>query len=106
MVGNFLDDKTMSVSGWGALCSGCSSPDALHVVNVPGVSNDVCNQRYGGGISDEMICAGSVNGGIDSCQGDSGGKLQSILTDREMQPRISNNCFIYFIEFNFILEPT
>ena len=75
LAGSFLDDKTMTVSGWGALCSGCSSPDALHVVNVPGVSNDVCNQRYGGGISDEMICAGSVNGGVDSCQGDSGGEL-------------------------------
>ena len=63
--GNFLDDKTMTISVWGTLCS---SPDALHVVNVSVVGNDVCNQRHGGGISDEMICAGLVNGGIDSCQ--------------------------------------
>ena len=76
LAGSFLDDKTMTVSGWGALCSGCSSPSALNVVNVPGVSNAVCNEKYGSGrITDQMVCAGNtVNGGIDSCQGDSGGK--------------------------------
>ena len=78
--GGFLDDKTLTVSGWGSLCSGCSSPNVLHVVDVPGVSNAVCNQqyegRYGpGSITADMMCAGdAVNGGIDACQGDSGGK--------------------------------
>merc|ERR1712061_797068 len=65
-------------SGWGSLCSGCSSPDVLHVVDTPGVSNAVCDTAYGGtgSITDEMICAGNtVNGGVDACQGDSGGPL-------------------------------
>ena len=77
--GGFLDDKTLTVSGWGALCSGCALPHGLHVVDVPGVSNAICNQQYEGqygpgSITDDMMCAGdSDNGGIDSCQGDSGG---------------------------------
>ena len=82
LAGSFLDDKTMTTSGWGTLCSGCSQPDVLNVVNVPGVSNTLCNQRYGGGITDEMICAGEiVNGGVDACQGDSGGQLNAINLD-------------------------
>ena len=82
LAGSFLDDKTMTTSGWGTLCSGCSQPDVLNVVNVPGVSNAVCSQRYGGGITDEMICAGEiVNGGVDACQGDSGGQLNTINLD-------------------------
>ena len=75
LAGSFLDDKTMSVSGWGRICSGCTLAPALKVVDVPGVSNAVCRQRYGH-ITDQMLCAGELeNGGIDSCQGDSGGKL-------------------------------
>jgi len=76
--GSFLDDKTLTTSGWGSLCSGCSSPDVLHVVDAPGVSNAVCDTAYGGtgSITDQMICAGNtVNGGVDACQGDSGGPL-------------------------------
>jgi len=77
MAGNFLDDKTMTVSGWGRLCSGCLSPPSLNVVDVPGVSNAVCTEKHGRRrITDKMVCAGNtVNGGVDSCQGDSGGPL-------------------------------
>ena len=76
MGGDFLAGKTMTVSGWGTLSSGGSQPDELHSVNVPGITNAKCNQAYSGGITTNMLCAGNVaNGGIDSCQGDSGGKL-------------------------------
>ena len=44
-------------------------------VEVPLVPFERCNQAYGGGITDTMICAGLKNGGKDSCQGDSGGPL-------------------------------
>ena len=72
--GSFLDNKTMTVSGWGTTSSGGSQPDALLSVDVPGMSNTECKTKYGKGqINDSMMCAGRDAGGIDSCQGDSGG---------------------------------
>ena len=67
----------MTVSGWGRLSSGGSLPTVLHKVVVPGITNAACKARYGDSrITTEMLCAGDVaNGGIDSCQGDSGGNI-------------------------------
>ena len=64
------------VSGWGALEQGGSSPNVLHSAIVPHISDSVCNEadKYGGRITSQMMCAGHLAGGIDSCQGDSGGK--------------------------------
>ena len=77
--GEFLAGKTLTVSGWGTLSSGGSQPTALHKVDVPGITNDQCKASYGSSsITAAMICAGDVaNGGIDSCQGDSGGECIS-----------------------------
>lgn len=63
------------VSGWGALVEGGPVADTLQKVRVPIVSNGACNSAYGGGITDNMVCAGLTAGGKDSCQGDSGGPL-------------------------------
>merc|ERR1719219_777732 len=61
-------------SGWGTLSSGGSSPNNLHYVRVPAITNNQCNSAYGGGITSSMLCAGYPNvGGKDACQGDSGG---------------------------------
>jgi trypsin len=67
----------MIVSGWGTLESGGQSPDKLHEVSVPYVTNEVCNQAsaYNSQIQDTEICGGYAEGGKDSCQGDSGGPL-------------------------------
>jgi secreted trypsin-like serine protease len=68
----------LTVTGWGnTLTEGVSYPDQLMKVEVPLVSNEVCNSAasYDGGITDSMICAGYQAGGKDSCQGDSGGPL-------------------------------
>jgi len=62
------------VTGWGTTGEGGSSSAILLEVDVPVVSNAVCNGSYGL-ISDNMICAGYADGGKDSCQGDSGGPL-------------------------------
>ena len=63
------------VSGWGALQQGGSSPNVLHSAVVPHISDAVCNEadKYDGRITSQMMCAGHLAGGIDSCQGDSGG---------------------------------
>lgn len=63
-----------NIAGWGSTSEGGSSSAVLQVINVPVVSNEQCNTLYGGGITDNMICAGLIEtGGQDACQGDSGG---------------------------------
>jgi len=61
------------VSGWGTLSSGGQASDVLMKVEVPIVSDTICNVEYLFQIEDSMICAGEY--GKDSCQGDSGGPL-------------------------------
>ena len=66
-----------TVTGWGTLSSGGSSPDYLQRVNVPIVSNAKAQAAYSGeAITADQLAAGDIaNGGKDSCQGDSGGPL-------------------------------
>ncbi|KAA0705511.1 Polyserase-2 [Triplophysa tibetana] len=74
----FKTDLDMWVSGWGAVNSGepLPSPQNLQDVNVPVVGNRKCNCLYGDNkITDNMMCAGLLEGGKDSCQGDSGGPM-------------------------------
>jgi len=76
----FTSNDVFTVSGWGHLVSGCNqqncTPDVLHHVEVPWVSDEQCEEGYPGKITETMICAGNYeDGGIDSCQGDSGGPL-------------------------------
>ncbi len=65
-----------TVTGWGALSSGGSSPDTLQAVDVPIVSNAEASSAYGQTITADQLAAGVMGvGGKDSCQGDSGGPL-------------------------------
>lgn len=70
-------NRLATVTGWGATAEGGSIPDQLQQVQVPIVSNAVCNagNSYAGEVTDNMLCAGYAQGGKDSCQGDSGGPL-------------------------------
>ena len=74
--GDYLNGKKLTVSGWGTLSYKGSRPKVLHSVEVPGMSNSICNQPdfYNNRITDVMLCAGYAEGKIDSCQGDSGGR--------------------------------
>lgn len=59
-----------TVTGWGSLSEGGPSPSQLQEVQVPIVSNDVCQQAYYMyPITDRMLCAGLLGeGGRDACQ--------------------------------------
>lgn len=50
------------VSGWGALTEGGDGSALLQAVDVPVVTNAVCNGAWDGGITDGMICAGFPEG--------------------------------------------
>ncbi|XP_067245917.1 trypsin-2-like [Chanodichthys erythropterus] len=61
------------VSGWGKTEVGSAS--VLQCLNLPVVSRMLCKRAYGTLITDNMFCAGFMEGGKDSCKGDSGGPV-------------------------------
>ncbi|XP_023648055.1 serine protease 27-like [Paramormyrops kingsleyae] len=72
------------VTGWGDISSQVSlpSPGILQEVQIPIVGNRICSCLYGTAninITNNMLCAGLLQGGKDSCQGDSGGPLVTQL---------------------------
>ncbi|XP_036829562.1 complement factor I isoform X1 [Oncorhynchus mykiss] len=68
----FNPNHTCSISGWGRKKDGSSS-DVLLWANVSLIAN--CQGFYGPRYYDGMMCAGDLEGHVDSCQGDSGGPL-------------------------------
>ena len=70
--------KHCYISGWGKPASGGSTPSILQEAQVPIVTVQECKNSYGNSITDRMLCAGYSRGGIDTCQGDSGGKFSDI----------------------------
>lgn len=66
--------ETSVATGWGAIFQGGPGSDVLLEVELPVVSNAVCDASYGS-ITENMVCAGFAEGGHDACQGDSGGPL-------------------------------
>ncbi|XP_038565957.1 trypsin-3-like isoform X1 [Micropterus salmoides] len=74
----FNSGTTCWVTGWGNIQDNVSLPypDYLQEVSVPIVSNSDCNAIYGL-ITNNMMCAGFPQGGMDACYGDSGGPLVS-----------------------------
>lgn len=72
----FAPGTRATVTGWGALSENGPYPDALHEVVVPIISDQECEQAYGGWLdAQNEICAGYKQGGRDACYGDSGGPL-------------------------------
>uniref|UniRef100_A0A8C6SP67 trypsin n=1 Tax=Neogobius melanostomus TaxID=47308 RepID=A0A8C6SP67_9GOBI len=82
-------DGTMcKVSGWGSLRpsnEGSRFPHELQCLEVPLLSDDTCFNSYPFQITENMICAGYLEGGKDSCQGSGGplmcdGVLQGVVS--------------------------
>ncbi|MFC3030975.1 trypsin-like serine protease [Pseudoalteromonas fenneropenaei] len=67
----------LTVAGLGRLSEGGSRPSVLHEVDVPLVSDAVCQQSGGSyaNVGDVAFCAGYAVGEKDSCSGDSGGPI-------------------------------
>lgn len=74
----FSEGQECFTSGFGTTQDGAAyASRSLMSVSVNIIDTRVCNSSgvYRGAISNNMICAGDLNGGRDSCQGDSGGPL-------------------------------
>ncbi|XP_029593925.1 trypsin-2-like [Salmo trutta] len=64
-----------TVSGWGNTMSSTADSNKLQCLNIPILSYSDCNNSYPGMITNAMFCAGYLEGGKDSCQGDSSGPV-------------------------------
>ncbi|XP_050786266.1 kallikrein-14-like [Gopherus flavomarginatus] len=65
-----------SVSGWGTIKSPQRwFPATMQCADVYSVSQARCQDSYRGRITDNTLCAGVEQGGIVTCQGNSGGPL-------------------------------
>lgn len=87
--GQPLQAQYVTVTGWGYGRDGNSRKLAglLKVVNLPIVDQKTCQSQYNGEvggvpgdqlISDKHFCAGFMQGGIDTCHGDSGGPATAL----------------------------
>ncbi|KAJ8387726.1 hypothetical protein AAFF_G00150270 [Aldrovandia affinis] len=63
------------IAGWGALSEGGTLTSVLQKAAVSIIEQPECGRAYGDGLMASMMCAGSPEGGKDTCMGDSGGPL-------------------------------
>jgi secreted trypsin-like serine protease len=72
------DGGPYTVVGWGAVGEGGRQQRYLRFAAVPSVSDRSCAAAYpaAGFVAAEMMCAGDLRrGGVDTCEGDSGGPM-------------------------------
>ncbi|XP_036378669.1 transmembrane protease serine 9 [Megalops cyprinoides] len=74
-VHSFPSTAECYIAGWGALSEGGALANFLQKAAVSIIDQSECRQAYGDGLSSNMMCAGFMEGGKDTCMGDSGGPL-------------------------------
>lgn len=70
----------------------------LQAARVPIIADNVCQKSYrgaGANITEGMFCAGHMEGGSDSCSGDSGGPLMCLI-DGSCKTNFYNVIFIHY----------
>ncbi|KAH9490440.1 hypothetical protein Btru_033874 [Bulinus truncatus] len=76
------------ITGWGETLGTCCA-NKLKQALVPVINSSVCGgpDYYGDRLKEHMMCAGFPDGGVDSCDGDSGGPLacQTSTGDRRWE---------------------
>ncbi|NWH61863.1 TMPS9 protease, partial [Geococcyx californianus] len=73
---HFPASKKCLISGWGYLKEDfLVKPEFLQKATVELLDQTLCSSLYSHVLTDRMMCAGYLEGKIDSCQGDSGGPL-------------------------------
>uniref|UniRef100_A0A8C6J1U2 Enteropeptidase n=1 Tax=Melopsittacus undulatus TaxID=13146 RepID=A0A8C6J1U2_MELUD len=66
---HFLPGINCSIAGWGTIMSEGPTSDILQEAEVPLIPNEKCQQQMPEyNITNNMICAGYDEGGVDSCQ--------------------------------------
>lgn len=91
-----ITSTTAIATGWGRIEFGGNASDKLLKVTLKIFSNQRCQNTYRmgtkglpRGIIDSMVCAGDLQGGKDTCSGDSGGPL--LITKN------NNQCVFYLV---------
>ena len=101
--GRFLENKTMTVSGWGSTVYQGEGSPVLKTIDVPGLSTEECQEKYLASwgsppITDSMLCAESAPGGEDGgvCQGDSGGRSTK-YKNMQIHTNFLKNLIFFFL---------
>uniref|UniRef100_A0A4W6FL42 Peptidase S1 domain-containing protein n=1 Tax=Lates calcarifer TaxID=8187 RepID=A0A4W6FL42_LATCA len=74
-VHRFLKDAECYIMGWGSMREGGSLTNLLQKAAVNIIDQADCQQSYRNVLTPNMMCAGYMEGGRDTCLGDSGGPL-------------------------------
>ena len=73
----FSTDTECAITGWGRTRRRGGISSVLRETRVPLVGDADCKKNYRPElITSNMVCAGNLGGGIDACQGDSGGTIE------------------------------
>ncbi|XP_055845974.1 uncharacterized protein LOC129911960 [Episyrphus balteatus] len=82
----YKEGRRCTISGWGSIQSGVSTPsNNLRVAEIPVISDEICKlpHVYGSSVTEGMFCAGFLEEGVDACEGDSGGPFVCSDSDSE-----------------------